>query len=33
MPAFGKAGSGTKQELLSADEINLLARYLRGELE
>jgi ubiquinol-cytochrome c reductase cytochrome b subunit len=33
MPAFGKAGSGTKKALLSAEDIGLLARFLRGELE
>jgi hypothetical protein len=34
MPSFGKSGPGpTKQALLSAEEIELLARYLRGELE
>jgi hypothetical protein len=33
MPSFGKGGSGTKQALLSAEDINLLARWLRGEVE
>jgi ubiquinol-cytochrome c reductase cytochrome b subunit len=31
MPAFGKAGPGPKQALLSAEEIELLAKWLRGE--
>jgi quinol-cytochrome oxidoreductase complex cytochrome b subunit/mono/diheme cytochrome c family protein len=31
MPSFGKSGPGPKQALLTADEIDLLARWLRGE--
>jgi ubiquinol-cytochrome c reductase cytochrome b subunit len=31
MPSFGKAGPGPKQALLTAEEIELLARWLRGE--
>jgi mono/diheme cytochrome c family protein len=31
MPAFGKAGPGPKQALLSAEEIELVAKWLRGE--
>lgn len=31
MPAFGKDGPGPKQALLSAEEIDLVARWLRGE--
>ncbi len=31
MPAFGKSGPGPKQALLSAEEIELLAKWLRGE--
>jgi ubiquinol-cytochrome c reductase cytochrome b subunit len=31
MPAFGKAGPGPKQALLSVADIDLLARWLRGE--
>jgi ubiquinol-cytochrome c reductase cytochrome b subunit len=31
MPAFGKAGPGPKLALLSAEDIDLLARWLRGE--
>ena len=31
MPAFGKAGPGPKQALLTPEEIDLLARWLRGE--
>ena len=31
MPAFGKAGPGPKKALLTAEEIDLLARWLRGE--
>jgi hypothetical protein len=31
MPSFGSGGPGPKQALLSADEIALLARWLRGE--
>ncbi|MCI0357128.1 MAG: cytochrome b N-terminal domain-containing protein [Planctomycetaceae bacterium] len=31
MPSFGKAGPGPKQALLSPDDIDLLARWLRGE--
>jgi len=31
MPAFGKAGPGPKQSLLSAEDIALVARWLRGE--
>src|SRR5439155_3260961 len=33
MPSFGRAGPGpTKRALLSSDEIDLLARWLRGEV-
>ena len=32
MPAFGKASGATTQPLLTVAEIELLARYLRGEL-
>jgi hypothetical protein len=33
MPAFGRAPEGgTKKPLLSVDEIDLLARWLRGEV-
>jgi len=31
MPSFGKAGPGPKRALLSAEDIDLLARWLRGE--
>jgi len=32
MPSFGKSGPGpTRKSLLTAEEIDLLARYLRGE--
>jgi ubiquinol-cytochrome c reductase cytochrome b subunit len=31
MPAFGKAGPGPKQALLSGADIELLARWIRGE--
>ena len=31
MPAFGVAGPGPKQALLSSDEIELLAKWIRGE--
>jgi ubiquinol-cytochrome c reductase cytochrome b subunit len=31
MPSFGKAGPGPKQALLSAADIELVARWLRGE--
>jgi ubiquinol-cytochrome c reductase cytochrome b subunit len=31
MPSFGKAGPGPKKALLSAEDIDLLARWLRGE--
>jgi ubiquinol-cytochrome c reductase cytochrome b subunit len=31
MPAFGQATTGTKQALLTAEEIDLLARWLRKE--
>ena len=31
MPSFGKAGPGPKGALLSAEDIDLLARWLRGE--
>ena len=31
MPSFGKGGPGPKQPLLSAEDIDLLARWLRGE--
>ena len=31
MPSFGKAGPGPKQALLSAEDIQLVARWLRGE--
>jgi ubiquinol-cytochrome c reductase cytochrome b subunit len=33
MPAFGKASGATKKPLLTAAEIDLLARYLRGEVK
>ncbi len=31
MPAFGVAGPGPKEALLSPDEIQLLAKWIRGE--
>jgi ubiquinol-cytochrome c reductase cytochrome b subunit len=31
MPAFGKSGPGPKQALLTPEEIDLIARWLRGE--
>jgi ubiquinol-cytochrome c reductase cytochrome b/c1 subunit len=31
MPSFGKTGPGPKKSLLSPDDIDLLARWLRGE--
>jgi ubiquinol-cytochrome c reductase cytochrome b subunit len=31
MPAFGKSGPGPKQALLKTEDIDLLARWLRGE--
>jgi ubiquinol-cytochrome c reductase cytochrome b subunit len=31
MPSFGKAGPGPKRALLPAEDIDLLARWLRGE--
>lgn len=33
MPAFGKSGPGPKKALLTADQIDLLARWLRGEVK
>lgn len=33
MPAFHKSSGGTKQALLSPEDINLLARFLRGEVQ
>jgi hypothetical protein len=33
MPAFGKSGPGpTKRALLTSEQIELVARWLRGEL-
>jgi mono/diheme cytochrome c family protein len=32
MPSFGKSGPGPRQSLLTAEEIDLLARWLRGEV-
>ena len=32
MPSFGKSGPGPRQSLLTPEEIDLLARWLRGEV-